>query len=99
MAKQNGITQNAHFSNDQDLAVAALRRVQLAGEDDAAYELAIVALETSPATTPSGIKALFELYSSRVEAMHDGDEMSPEMMAQLAGNILAGLAHLVRKAG
>jgi hypothetical protein len=99
MARQNGITQNAHTSNDQDIAVAAFRRVQLAGEDDAAYELAIAALETAPATTAAGVQALFDLLHSRLDGALDGDEVDPAMMRTLARNIAAGLAHLVRKAG
>ncbi|WP_441252531.1 hypothetical protein AB8A28_19725 [Tardiphaga sp. 71_E8_N1_1] len=99
MARQNGITQNAQLSNDQDIAVAALRRVQLAGEDDAAYESAIAALEIAPATTAAGVQALFDLLHPRLDSALDGDEIDPEMMRTLARNISAGLAHLVRKAG
>jgi hypothetical protein len=98
MAKQNGITQSPLRFKDQDLAVAAQRRVKFAGEDDAAYDRAIRELETAKPTSPAGIRAVFELFSSRVEAMHDGDEMSSEMKT-MARNILAGLNHLARKAG
>jgi hypothetical protein len=99
MAKHNGITQTPLRFNDQDLAVAAQRRVKFAGADDAAYDLAIVALENAPATTPAGVKALFDLYSLRVESLRAGDDVSPEIMATLERNIAGGLAHLARKAG
>jgi hypothetical protein len=102
MAKINGMTQTPLRFKDVDPAVAAARRVKYAGEDDAAYEIAIVALETAKPTTPAGIKALLKLYISRVEALQDGDVMSPEMvatMAKMARNIMAGLDHLARKAG
>ena len=99
MAKHNDITQTPLSFNDQDLAVAAKRRVKSAGADDEAYNLAIVALETAPATTAAGVKALFDLYNSRVEGLLYGDNLSPEMMRTLARNIASGLTHLVRKAG
>jgi hypothetical protein len=83
MAKHNGIAQTPLRFNDQDMAVAAQRRVKAA-----------------TATTPAGVKALFELYSSRVESsMLEGDQVQSETMVALARNILAGLDHLIRKAG
>lgn len=99
MAKQNGITQTPLRFKDQDLAVAARRRVRYAGADDAAYTHAIVEFENAPASSAAGVQALFELYSMRVDSMLDGDEMSPETMRSLARNILAGLKHLSRRAG
>jgi hypothetical protein len=100
MAKHNGIAQTPLRFNDQDMAVAAQRRVKAAGADDEAYNSAAAALETATATTPAGVKALFELYSSRVESsMLEGDQVQSETMVALARNILAGLDHLIRKAG
>lgn len=99
MANRNDITKSPLRFNDQDLAVAAQRRVNFAGADDAAYDLAIVALENAPATSPAGVQVLFDLYKLRVESLMAGDDVSPEIMVTLERNIAEGLARLARKAG
>jgi hypothetical protein len=99
MAKINGMTQTPLRFKDVDPAVAAARRVKYAGEDDAAYDRAIVELETAKPTTPAGIKAVLELYTLRVESLQAGDEVDADTMTLMARNIMAGLDHLARKAG
>ncbi|QOZ69111.1 hypothetical protein [Bradyrhizobium arachidis] len=96
MANRNGNISRPSSSNF-DLAVFAKREVDRAGEDDTAYERAIVTLETAPATTPQGIAAKFDLLWSRIEMLVE-DEDSLSVIADLARGIGDGLIHLQREA-
>ncbi|WP_198400306.1 hypothetical protein [Bradyrhizobium pachyrhizi] len=99
MAARNRNTQVGETSNVVDLAVLAKREVDLAGEDDAAYDYAIAKLETTPATTAAGVKAKFDLLWSRVEALlEDAGQTDLSVFADLAKGIDTGLTLLQREA-
>jgi hypothetical protein len=70
--------------------VVAQRQVDAAGFDDAAYDRAIVALETAMATTLPGVKAQMGLFVSRFESLVEGDELTAsglEMMWRLPNRL------------
>ena len=91
--------QNTAFLNErnQDPALEAALRMEQAGDDDTAYDAAVVALVAANATTIAGALAQHRLLYERHDSLDDGDTLLPAGESELRilrNNIRGALSRL-----
>src|SRR5689334_13437274 len=77
MADTNNIVRFADFPRVRDRAASGRARMLTVGDNDTAYDAAVRQVETAPATTIDGIAAKFERLATYLEALEDGDDLTP----------------------
>jgi hypothetical protein len=95
-----GISKVSRFVRVNDPAVQAWRKVLEAGEDDVAYESAIMEFENAAPTTPRGVTLKTKLLWQRLNALFQGDQLTSsgrQMMRAFRMTIDNALAHLAKQ--
>jgi hypothetical protein len=94
------ISKFSRFVRIQDPAIQAWRKVLEAGEDDGAYEAAVVEFEKAVPTTPRGLTLKLKLLWQRLGAILQGDRLTPsgrQMMRSFRKTINDAIEHLAKQ--
>ena len=94
------ISKFSRFVRIQDPALEAWQKVTTAGEDDVAYEAAIVEFEKAVPTTPRGLALKMKLLWQRLGVLFQGDRLTPsgrQMMRSFRKTINDAIEHLAKQ--
>ena len=94
------ISKFSRFVRIQDPAIEAWRKVLEAGEDDVAYEAAILEFENAVPTTPRGVALKMKLLWQRLGALLQGDRLTAsgrQMMRSFRKTINDAIEHLAKQ--
>lgn len=94
------ISKFSRFARIDDPAIRAWRKVLEAGEDDVAYEAAIVEFEKAVPKTPRGLALKMKLLWQRLGALFQGDRLTPSgrhAMRSFRKTISDAIEHLAKQ--